>query len=112
MGIPTNYRERERIRRQQQRWFQSRVGIDGDSYGGTGLTDSPRRRPRFSPVSGLMGIPTSCQLSAACFGRHRFSPVSGLMGIPTVRIAGDYGYRQSCVQFQSRVGIDGDSYRA
>ena len=68
--------------------FQSRVGIDGDSYRGGWSTIWGN--PGFSPVSGLMGIPTPGMMSG---GRcvFRFSPVSGLMGIPTDRFGGIRG---------------------
>ena len=65
--------------------FQSRVGIDGDSY------PNIQCRRRRSPIG-------------------RFSPVSGLMGIPTVQQ--DNRTVTSVRSFQSRVGIDGDSYAA
>ena len=93
--------------------FQSRVGIDGDSYSHARDPDGLRGVARFSPVSGLMGIPTFVEFAQTA----GVVPFAGDCWFQSrVGIDGDsYGFfRSSPVfgppAFQSRVGIDGDSY--
>ena len=85
MGIPTSF-DSNSCKCIARRTFQSRVGIDGDSYVAYAGISLAKDGLRFSPVSGLMGIPT----------------LRDKAQMPGIGWAGS---------FQSRVGIDGDSYR-